>query len=84
MQELQAEVNVEGTPEQLKEEVMQKEMSEALKSPIVQNVRAYFTRTGNLREDKLRPIVIHDNRKKGSYHIGKNAMKREKRALKGK
>jgi len=44
--------------------------------------RAYFTKTGNFRKDKLRPIILHDNRTKGSYYIGKNALKRDKRALK--
>jgi hypothetical protein len=81
---VEGEVKVEGTPEQLQVEAMQKELAEAIKSPIVQNVRAYFTRTGKLRTDKLRPIILHDNRNKGSYYIGKNAMKRAKKEMKKK
>jgi hypothetical protein len=76
--------DVESPTEEVKVEAMQKEMAEALKAPMVQNVRAYYTRTGNLREDKLRPIIIHDNRKQGSYYIGKNAMKRAKKEMKKK
>jgi hypothetical protein len=53
-------------------------------STIVENVRAYITKTGNMRTDKLKPIVYHDNRKGGSYNYGKNLAKREKKALKNK
>lgn len=44
--------------------------------------RAYVTKNGKVREDKLKPIVYHDNRNGGTYMYGKNASKRAKKALK--
>lgn len=62
----------------IEEAVLDKESMEK-ESPIIKNVREWICRNGKVRKDRLRPIVFHDNLNKGSYYIGKNAAKREKK-----
>ena len=47
-----------------------------------ENPREYRTKTGEVRTDKLLPIVFYDNRNGGSYCIGNNKFKRDKRRYK--
>jgi hypothetical protein len=46
--------------------------------------RAFITKSGKIRADRLSPIIYHDNRNGGAYDYGKNAEKRAKKSLKSK
>lgn len=53
-----------------------------LEAFLAHNPRAYVTKTGSYRSDRLRPMTFHDNRSGGTYAYGKNASKKAKRAAK--
>lgn len=42
--------------------------------------REVLTKGGVVKIGKLAPLVYHDNRKSGSYNVGQNRIKRDKRA----
>jgi hypothetical protein len=44
--------------------------------------RTYVTKTGRVRYDRLKPVTVWNNKDKGSYCIGKNEAKRQKRFIK--
>ncbi|VVB50703.1 Uncharacterised protein [uncultured archaeon] len=44
--------------------------------------RKVKTKTGNVKEDHLAPVLVWDSRKQGTYCIGKKQYKRDLKALK--